>query len=101
MIVSTWSNGRGSYGVKIAMKDRLAFFKKDWQSIALTLEGFQQTISVNIDKESFWTVTCGELISKDIGLWLKANNIDTWPPRKPHHLELKPLPNNQFLLCKP
>ena len=101
MIVSTWKSGSGSFGIKIALDDRERFFDKDWSSVTLTLEGSEQPIKVNVDKDSFWTPTCGELISKEIKAWFKENGLDTWPIRKPHRLELKSISGNHFLLCIP
>jgi hypothetical protein len=101
MFVSTWKNGSGSFGVKISMVDRGKYFSKDWSSVNLTLEDSGKLVSVNIDKHSFWTPTCGELINFEIKAWLKKNGLDTWPYKKPHRLELKHLSGNNFLLCKP
>ncbi len=100
MLVSTWKNGSGSFGVKISSDDREKYFRKDWLSVNLTLEGSIGVIVINVDKKSFWTPTCGELISYEIKAWLKLNDLDTWPDKQPYRLELKPLSGNSFFLYK-
>ncbi len=101
MLVSTWRNGSGAFGVKIAFDDRMRYFSRHWTSVVLTLEGVQQPIMVNVGKPSFWTRTCGELISHDIKTWLIEKGLATWPHRRPHRLELRPISDNHFMLTIP
>ena len=101
MIVTAWNNGSTSYGVRIAMCDREQFFKKEWKSVVLELEGSTVQVEVNVGKSSFWRPGCGELISREIRIWLKENGLDSWPRRNPPKLLLEPLSNRRFLLRKP
>jgi len=101
MIVTVWNNGGTGYGIKIDMPDRKKFFKKEWKSVVLELEGVGLPIEVNTDKPSFWHPGCGELISKEIGEWLAKNGLIPWPYRKPPKLRLEPLSNRRFRLFKP
>ena len=98
MIVKTWSNSRGSYGIKVTMQDRQQFFKKDWKTVVLEFEGSDVQAKVNIDKPSFWSPKCGELINREIKLWLQDNRLDSWPKDNPHELSLELLSSRRFLL---
>jgi hypothetical protein len=55
---------------------------------------------VNVDKKSFWTPTCGELIDKRIGQWLFKNKLAPWEKGAPLELELEHRKNNHFYLRK-
>lgn len=101
MIVTAWNNGKTGYGVKVTMRDRARFFKKKWRSITLVLEGSTVQAEVNVAKPSFWSPRCGELISRDIGTWLRENGLVPWPRRKPPKLLLEPISSARFLLRKP
>jgi hypothetical protein len=97
MIVTVWNNGSTGYGVKIAMRDREQFFRKEWKSVILELEGSTVQVEVNVGKPSFWRPECGELINREIRIWLKENGLDSWFRRNPPKL-LEPLSNRRFLL---
>ena len=78
-IAKTWNNGHrhasgAGYGIKITMQDREQFFNRSWQSVMLHLNDYSIPIEVNVAKASFWNKTCGELIKKDIGIWLIQND---------------------------
>lgn len=98
MIVKTWNNGSGGYGVKITMRDRQQFFNKEWKTVVLEFEGSDVQIEANVDKPSFWSPKCGEIINREIGLWLQDNQLDSWPKNNPHRLSLEPLSSRRFLL---
>jgi len=75
----TWNNGKrnssgAGYGIKIKMQDREQFFNRNWKTVILHLDGYSKSVDSNVAKKSFWTKTCGELIRKDIGIWLLQNN---------------------------
>jgi len=65
------------------MHDREQFFKKDWKSVVLELEGSTVQVEVNVGKPSFWRPGCGELISREIRIWLKENGLGSWPRGNP------------------
>ena len=101
MKVTAWNNGSHStsgagYGLKIAIDDRNAYFKKEWFSVFLSLPGKTDPIEVNIAKESFWGDTCRELISKEIGLWLRSKGLAPWPKGNPPKFELFHKDSNSF-----
>ncbi len=101
-IAKTWNNGHrhtsgAGYGIKINMQDREQFFNRSWQTVKLHLSGNINPIEeVNVDKPSFWNRTCGELISREIGLWLQRNNAATWPPRLPHRVRMTVVGDREF-----
>jgi len=102
MIVTAWNNGGAGYGVRIAMRDREQFFKKEWKSVVLELEGSTVQVEVNVGKRSFWRPEgCVELISREIRIWLKENGLAPWPHGNPPKLVLEPLSSRRFLLRKP
>jgi len=105
MIVTVWNNGDhkesgAGYGLKISMYDRDQYFERTWQSVFLRIEGQTHEIEIKINKDSFWGTTCRELIHKDIGLWLRTNNMAPWPRNAPPKLNLVQETGNHFVLCK-
>ncbi|MGI0083293.1 MAG: hypothetical protein ACREAF_02710 [Nitrosopumilaceae archaeon] len=101
MMVTAWNNGQynktgGWYGFKISIEDRDKYFKKYWKNVILNLDGEAKDIEVNIDKPSFWSDECRELISKDIGIWLINNNKGAWAERNPPKLKMEPTQDNRF-----
>jgi hypothetical protein len=75
LIAKTWNNNHyhasgAGYGIKISFEDRNNFFNREWQTVTLHLNGYNQTVEENVAKASFWNRNCGELISRHIGLWL-------------------------------
>lgn len=90
-----WNNGRhhasgAGYGLKIPVTDRDAFFRRDWNSVVLELPSLDGTTNVdlNVAKPSFWNSTCHEVISKEIGLWLREQGLAPWPAGKPPKLRV-------------
>lgn len=59
--------------------------------VFLNLEGRDDDMPLNTDKESFWNDTCRELISKEIGIWLINNGKAPWPKGRPSRLRLEPV----------
>jgi len=104
MIVTAWNNGAhhesgAGYGLKIAAEDRDYYFSQDWQSIVLQLAN-QNRVKVNIDKPSFWSSTCRELIHQEIGRWLRSQALAPWPDGEPPKLSLEPTSGNAFALYR-
>ena len=105
MIVTAWNNGSHSttgagYGVKLDVGDRDRFFERDWKRIYLTLEGTSQPVEINVAKASFWSSTCRELISAEIGRWMIRNHLAPWPKGEPPKLSLECIEDNRFVLAK-
>ncbi|WP_434512148.1 hypothetical protein [Desulfitobacterium sp. AusDCA] len=56
MIATAWNNGKHSltgagYGLKLDEKDRDYFFDKDWTEVILELDGEDDAVLVNINKD--------------------------------------------------
>ena len=103
MIVTAWNNGAhhvdgAGYGVRLDIRDRDRFFKREWKTAILQIEGNSEDVVLNVDKDSFWNPSCRELISKSIGRWLHQVGLAPWPYRKPPKLILQPLRGNRFIL---
>lgn len=103
MIVTAWNNGKyhesgAGYGFKVSVKDRDRFFRRHWDTVLLELEGKETAIEVNINKRSFWGPRCRELISREIGRWLRENGYAPWPKGKPPKFLLEPLAGNRFIV---
>ena len=101
MIVTAWNNGKNNpsgsgYGFKVDIKDRDIYFNKDWENVYLELEGAEGEVAVNINKKSFWTPKCRELISKDVGIWLIKNKKAPWPRGHPPKVKMEHISNNRF-----
>lgn len=103
MIVTAWKNGTplksgAGYGVRLAADDRDRYFRKDWETIELELQGYPHVVKVNVAKPSFWNSKCRELIHSEIGRWLIDNGLDSWQLGKPPKLALKFIGGNRFRL---
>ena len=95
MTVTAWNNGDhlpsgGGYGVKIEADDRDRYFDPKTDKVMITLDDGSEPFLVNAKKESFWSPTCRELISKRIGQWMLKHKIAPWPDRCPPKLRLEP-----------
>jgi hypothetical protein len=105
MKVKAWNNGShhadgNGYGLKIDARDRDAFFRREWKTILLELEGESSPVKVNIDKDSFWNDTCRELISVRIGKWLIKNRLAPWIKGNPPVLTLTQIEGSRFRLTR-
>jgi len=80
--VTAWNNSEhhrsgAGYGLKVNFEDRQRFFKREWGKVQIELpDGSKATC--NINKDSFWNRTCGELISADIGRYFLLAKIAPW-----------------------
>ena len=74
---SVWNNGQSGWGVKILGGPgvRSAHFDRSSSPVIVELDGVD--VSVNIDKDSFWTKTCGELIRKPFEDFFKRHSLST------------------------
>lgn len=101
MIVTGWNNGEhhptgAGYGFKVDVNDRDNYFKKEWEYVILKLQGDVKEVVVNIDKPSFWSDACRELISKEIGIWLIRNKKAPWPTGNPPKMRMEQIDDNRF-----
>ncbi len=101
MIVTAWNNGAhhdsgAGYGLKIRVEDRDRFFQRQWDTVFIELEGEQEAVEVNVNKDSFWGPRCRELINHRIGPWLRRNGYAPWPQGQPPSFLLEPVRGNRF-----
>lgn len=107
MIVTAWKNGTASasstsaeYGVRLDADDRDRYFRRDWETIELELQGYAQVVKVDVAEPSFWNGGCRELIHAEIGRWLVDNGLSSWDLGKPPKLALKFIGGSRFRLMK-
>ena len=101
IVGTAWKNSRAfppgdaGYGIKIdGLADRERFFPRG--AVKLHLEGYPVPIVVNTDKKSFWTSTCGELISVEIGKWLRLHALIPWADGSPPKFKVVQLSTGTF-----
>ena len=102
MIVTAWNNGKhhktgAGYGFKLNAVDRDREIDKKWKFIVVQLPN-GKLVEANIDKPSFWSETCREIINKEFGEWLISNGLAPWPKGSPPQFQLTLLSANQFKL---
>lgn len=106
MIVKAWNNGAHSrngsgYGFRVTLEDRDQFFKKEWDSIVLEIEGESEHIEIKIDQEAFWSEEGRELHSHELGRWMRKNGLAPWGRGNPPVIAIDPLEGNHFQVAKP
>ena len=100
---SAWNNGKhlksgAGYGLKVSIEGRNKYFNNDWKSVQFMLpvgEGFK-TITLNIDKPSFWNETCHEVISNEVGEWFLVSGLAPWQKGAPPKFNVTPAGNRTF-----
>lgn len=95
MIWTAWNNGEYNpsgvgYGFRITYENRIKYFQRTWKSVIVILPAEDNNIevTVNVDKKTFWSPSCGELISKEIGNWLIKRGLFRWPKGQPPKLKV-------------
>lgn len=101
MVVTAWNNGKyhqsgSGYGLKLTIADRDHYFNRIWRRVLLQLQGEAGYVSVNLNKSSFWTPKCRELISKDVGVWLIKNKKAPWSKGHPPKIAMEHTGQNKF-----
>ena len=103
MQITAWNNGAhhtsgAGYGLKVDALDRDRYFSRSWPTIILELPGQTDPVEVNVAKASFWSNTCRELISRDIGKWLIDHKYAPWGHGRPPKFQLKKVGERRFKL---
>ncbi len=72
---SVWTNGKNGWGVRIlgGAEVRRAHFRPDISPVVVEVDGVEQQFNVN--KRSFWTRSCGELIGKSLRRWKETHGL--------------------------
>ena len=50
------SDEEAGYGIKIKVRDRDEYLRREWKTFQLIIPGIKRPVSANIDKDSFWCV---------------------------------------------
>lgn len=104
MQVTAWTNGQhhrtgAGYGFKLLADDRDRYFDKSWSTVFVSLPGVPKEVEVNVSKASFWSNTCRELVSREVGLWLREHGYAPWASGNPPKFDLAPVRGNHFKLA--
>jgi hypothetical protein len=90
MVWRAWNNGRhhasgAGYGFRLDAVDRDRYFDPRWRTAYVELPTGREfvTIEVGTAKKSFCDGECRELISQEIGRWLRDEGHAPWPERHP------------------
>lgn len=94
MVVKGWNNGGSTFGIKIGVADRAAFFDRSWKQIVLVIDDVGHEISLT---DAFWA-KCSELRSPAIRDWLGRHGKLVWPSGNPPRFTLEPLGGARFRL---
>jgi hypothetical protein len=72
---SVWNNGAKGWGLKVlgGLEVRKLHFRRSLSPVQIALEGI--LFPFNIDKKSFWTPECGELIKVPLRNWIIRNGL--------------------------
>ncbi len=101
MIVTAWNSGKhfesgAGYGLKLSIDDRNEYFNEEWSTVFVELPNSPVPVEISIAKPSFWNDTCRELISQEIGIWLRSEGLAPWTKGKPPKFELVPNGDKKF-----
>jgi len=72
---SIWTNGKSGWGIKVlgGRAVRRDHFDRTLSPVIVVIDG--KETPVNIDKDSFWNETCGELINKTFRDFTLKHNL--------------------------
>lgn len=97
MEVSAWSNGGGTYGIRVGVPNRDRCFSKGWSSIEVEVDGEPRRFQLT---EGFWR-HCPEFRDSGgrvIRGWLERHHTLNWPSGQPPRFQLLPLGGDRFRL---
>ena len=94
MQVRGWSNGDGTYGLRVGARNQREFFRPEWDEIRIEIDGARHAVRIT---ESFRN-QCPHVRSPVIRDWLRKHRTLEWPEGDPPTAELVPLGDNLFRL---
>lgn len=97
MEANAWSNGNGTYGVRVGARNRTQYFTPAWQRIEVEIDG--QTHKFELTR-GFWN-KCPEFRDSGgtaIRDWLDRHHTTAWPKGKPPRFQLHALGGGLFRL---
>ena len=96
MIVSAWSDGHGTYGVRLLGREVSLWFRPEWERVLLELPDRSTPVEVELTA-SFWSGS-PELRSPHIRELFRRHGLLEWPRHQPPHFELEALGGGSFRL---
>lgn len=97
MDVRAWSNGSGTFGVRVGIPNRNEYFDQDWTGIVVEIDGEDHEFALT---GGFWRA-CPEFRDRGtpvIKQWLQKYRSTDWERGNPPAMELVPLGGNHFRL---
>lgn len=84
---SVWNNGGNGWGLKILGGPEVGrkHFRRDVSPILVEVDGTTQ--EMNVDKKSFWTKSCGELIQNSLRNWKERHQLKSGDRASLHVIE--------------
>ena len=92
MIAKGWKGG--SYGIRVGKANAAAYFKRDWRTVEIVVDGEFHSFPLN---ETFWT-TCPEVRGGVLNAWFLQHGLVPWESGNPPVLSLIPIGGNRFRL---
>jgi hypothetical protein len=97
MDAGAWKSGGETYGIRVGIGNRDAFFQRSWESIRVEIDGVVRVFKLT---PGFWHKCpefrdSGATVIKD---WLGRNFGLPWPKGSPPHFELMPVSGDLFRL---
>jgi hypothetical protein len=97
MDVTAWSNGKGTFGIRVGAANRDNYFSRHVACIEVDIEGYFHTFKLT---PGFWN-KCPEFRdsgSSVIQDWLRRHYTTDWPSGRPPRFHLHPLSATRFRL---
>jgi hypothetical protein len=97
MQASAWNDGASTYGIRVGLPNRDAYFDPTWTEIEVEIDGQSHLFALT---PGFWQ-QCPEFRDRGspvIREWLRLHYTLDWPSGDPPRFELVPLGGNRFRL---
>jgi hypothetical protein len=97
MNATAWSNGSGTYGIRVGLRNRDRYFSPSWTEIEVEMDGEAQRFGLT---DGFWN-KCPEFRDSGRNIireWLRRHHALEWPTRRPPRFQLIPLGEDRFRL---
>jgi hypothetical protein len=95
--VSAWNNGASTFGIRVGIPNRDAYFDQTWTEIEVEIDGQAHQFALTPE---FWS-QCPEFRDRGspvIREWLRLHHTLVWPSGHPPRFELVSLDGNRFRL---
>ena len=96
MKATGWTNGQGTYGIRVGIPNRKRYFDPRWTTIELEIDGQWHVCQLT---PGFWR-RCPEIRHPAIRAWLQRKGLIPWLAGQPPEVELTPIHENRFGLSR-